>query len=686
MAQATDVRTIALIGPADAGKTTLTEAVAHACGAIGRKGTVADGTTVADYESEEKERKHSFQLAVLHLPRKSGLVEVLDTPGYPEFVADAISALTVAETGVLCIPASPSISFHARTLWARAEAAGVARAIVVTKPDTPNAELDAVLGALGGAFGDRCVPVTLPDALGAKFSRVFDALRPSSDAPAAVKDRAEAFRSTFTERVVEADEKLMETYLDSGSVTQDELDRIFPAALAKGTVFPVFFVDSVNGQGVPEFVRFLEQHSPSYAALGAHAAEGPDKSEVSVQADPAAPFAGFVFKTVHDKAVGEIQYVKVFRGTLTSEMAFNDPHSQKPVKVTGLSVIFGKDRKPTEQAGPGQIVSLAKIATPLHWGDTLHAGGTHGVPFTFRKPEMPRPTVALAVEPKRREDEQKISDALRKIMAEDPSFHTRRDPTTHEMVIEGLSELHLQIHLQQLHRRYGVEVATHVPRIAYKETIRAKAEGHYRHKKQSGGRGQFGEVYCRIAPRERGAGFEFVDDIVGGSIPRQFLPSIEKGMRSVLEHGVLAGCQVIDVTVSVYDGKFHEVDSDGISFEIAGRNAFKDAFLKARPVLLEPVMQATIAIPAHFMGVITGDLNSRRGRIVGMDSVGDQTLIKALVPLKELQQYATQLRSVTAGEGAFSMEFDHYDPMPGNLQDQIVAEYQAAHGHKHAEE
>jgi elongation factor G len=561
----------------------------------------------------------------------------------------------------------------------------VARGIVVTKLDAPNLDLDAVLGALNATFGDRCVPVTLPDALGPKITRVTSVLRPAADAPAGLKDRAASFLATFTERVVEADEKLMESYLDTGSVALEVLEKVISKALVAGSVCPVFFVDSLSGLGVAELLQFVDAYFPTLKDHGPRLAIGADQKEFGIAPDPSAAFGGLVFKTVHDKAVGEIQYVKVLCGHVSADLTILDPHSGKPVKVAGLSSIFGKDRKPIDGADPGQIVSFSKLATVLHFGDTLVGGNHHGPSYHFKKPEFPRPNVALAVSPKRREDEQKISEALRKIVSEDPTFHSRRDATTHELIIEGLSELHLQIHLQQLHRRYGVEVDTHLPKIAYKETIRAKADGHYRHKKQSGGRGQFGEVYCRIEPKERGAGFELVDDIVGGSIPRQFLPSIEKGMRSVLEHGVLAGCNVIDVRVSIYDGKFHEVDSDGISFEIAGRNAFKDAFMKARPTLLEPIMNVTIVVPGHFMGAITGDLNSRRGRIMGMDSVGDQSIIRALVPLKELQQYSTQLRSVTAGEGTFSMEFDHYDQVPGPLQEQIVADWQAHHG-KPAEE
>jgi elongation factor G len=680
MAQA-DVRTVALIGPADSGKTSVAEALAHASAVIGRKGTIDDGTTLADYEPEEKERKHSFQLAVLHLPRKSGALEILDTPGYPEFIADAIAALSIVETGVLCISAAAGVTFHARTLWARAEGAGVARAIVVTKLGSPNVELDSVLEAITAAFGDRCVPVTIPDALGPKLTGVVDVLHPPADLPGGLKDRAATLLGTFVERVVEADEKLMETYLETGAVAPEALEKAIPKALVERTVFPVFFVDPVAGHGVAELARFVETYFPTAKDRGARAAAGKDGTEVRVEPDSGGSLAAFVFKTVSDKAVGEIHCVRVLRGTIGHDTSFADPRSGKPVKATGLTTILGKDRKPLESAGAGQIVALAKIAIPLEFGDTLLAASEAGA-FHLPKPEMPRPTVSLAVEPRRREDEQKISEALRKLVAEDPTFHIRRDPTTHELVIEGMSELHVQVQLQKLHRRFGVEVTTRLPRIAYKETIRGKAEGHYRHKKQSGGRGQFGEVYCRVEPMERGAGFQFVDDVVGGSIPRQFLPAIEKGMRSVLEGGVIAGCQVIDVQVSVHDGKFHEVDSDGISFEIAGRNAFKDAFVKARPILLEPVMSVTIAVPSHFMGAITGDLNGRRGRIMGMDSFSDQTVIKAHVPLKEIQQYSTQLRSVTAGEGSFSMEFSHYDPVPGAIQEQIVVDWAAAHGHK----
>ncbi len=686
MAQSVDVRTLALIGSADSGKSSLAESLAHASGAISRKGSVADGTSVSDYEPEEKEKKHSFQLAALHLARKSGSLDVIDTPGYPEFVGDAIAGLAVVETGVLCLAASTTIPFHARSLWSRAESAGVARAIVVTKLDAHNVELDGVLATLGAAFGDTCVPVVIPDSLGPGVSRVVDVLTPGSDVPAPMQDRAAGFRATFVERVVEADEKLMEQYLEEGSVSPEALAAAIPKAMATRTVIPVFFADALRGLGVEEFLRFVDSYFPRAKDFGAHPAIGAEGSEIEVAADPSAPFAGFVFKTVTDKAVGEIQYVRVVRGTVDHDTTFLDPRSGKVVKATGISTIFGKDRKPVDAVGTGQIFALAKLSSSLHFADTLisahEPGSKEKGTFHFKRPDLPKPTVFLAVEPRRREDDQKISESLRKICAEDPSLSVERNSTTHELVLSGLSEMHLQVQLHRLHRMYGLEVNTHLPRIAYKETIRGKSEGHYRHKKQSGGRGQFGEVYCRMEPVERGGGFQFEDAVVGGSVPRQFLPAIEKGMRSVLEKGVIAGCEVIDVKAIVYDGKFHDVDSDGISFEIAGRNAFKDAFLKAKPILLEPVMNATIVVPQHFMGAITGDLNSRRGRIMGMDSVNDQSIIKAQVPLKELQQYSTQLRSVTAGEGAFSMEFSHYDQVPSNIQEQIVTEWTAAHGHK----
>ncbi|MBL8696525.1 MAG: elongation factor G [Planctomycetes bacterium] len=685
MAQVIDVRTFALVGPADSGKTTLAESLAHAYGAITRKGSVADGTTVADYEPEEKEKKHSFQLAVLHLPRKNGIVEMIDTPGYPEFIADAIAGLSVVETAAICIPAVGTIPFHARTMWGRAEAAGVARAIVVTKMDHPNVELDTVLEAIQSQFGDRCVPVTLPNALGPNAKQVVDVLRPAADADAGLRDRAAGFYATFVERVVEADEKLMESYLESGSVAPEVLEKAIARAMVAKTVVPVFFVNSATGLGIPELARFVELYFPRAVDFGAHVGVGPDGKEVQVSPSTTEPFAGFVFKTVTDKAIGEIHYVRVTRGTLDHDLPIADPHSGKPLKIGGILTLFGKDRKPTDHCVSGQLIAISKMQAPLHFGDTLLPaleGKDRGVVFHFKKPELPKPTVSWAIEPKRREDEGKIAETLRKIVAEDPSLHLRRDATTHELIIEGLSDLQINTQLHRLHRMYGVEVSTHLPKIAYKEAIRGKAEGHYRHKKQSGGRGQFGEIYCRVEPRERGAGFEFVDDVVGGSVPRQFLPAVEKGMRSVLEKGIIAGCEVIDVSVSVYDGKYHEVDSDGISFEIAGRNAFKDAFIKAKPILLEPIMDVTIVIPQALMGAVIGDLNTRRGRIMGMDSVGDQAIVKAQVPLKELQQYTTQLRSVTAGEGSFTLEFSHYDQVPSTLQEQIVSEWAAAHGHK----
>ena len=504
----------------------------------------------------------------------------------------------------------------------------------------------------------------------------MNVLQPAGDLPAELRDRAASYFNVLVERVVECDDALMEQFLEKGEIPRETLEKNFARAMVAGKLVPVLTVDAARALGLQEALGIIESYFPSPLDVPPRQASGPAGGTIAVSPEAGGPFAAYVFKTLSDPYVGKISYFRVFRGTLPNDGLFVSAKNPKPEKAHPQRIV-GKDLKGADRAVPGDIGALAKIES-LDYGDTFTA---EGAALAFPKPEQPRPMASLAVEPKARGDEQKIGASLHKLAMEDPTFVVRREAQTHEMIIDGLSDLHLQTMLQRLKRRFHVEVNTHLPKIPYKEAIAGRAEGHYRHKKQTGGRGQFGECFLRVEPLERGKGFEFVNDIFGGSIPRQFIPAIEKGVHETMERGVIAGCQVVDVKVSVYDGKFHEVDSDEISFKIAGARAFSDAFLKARPTLLEPIMDAEIAVPSHFMGQISGDLNTRRGRIMGMDAQGDIQIIKAQVPLAELLQYATQLRSITAGEGSFTMSFSHYDIVPGQIQEKIVAAHNATKAH-----
>jgi len=668
-----DVRNLCLVGHSDAGKTTLVDAIAHVSGVVSRRGSTADGTSLCDFEAEEKEKKHSLTSAIVRVPWKKRVFHWIDCPGYPDFVGDSHSALAAVETAVVVVNATQGPTFNTGQRFSEAERAGLGRAFVLTRCDAENLDFDAVLGAVREAFGDRVVPVTFPDGTGGAFTRVVDVLAPG-DVPAPLAERAAEFRTTLVERAVEADDALLERYLTEGAVPDEEVARVFPRAMASGAIFPLFVVDPVREIGVAEFLDRVEWGFPSPLEVPTRKAKAPDGTEVAVEPDPDGSLAAFVFKTLTDPYVGKVVYFRVFRGSLRADGTLPNPKTGRAEKLSSLGVPVGRELKGVEGAGPGDLVAVAKIEG-LEWGDTICG---EGAAVAFDRPDQPVPMTALAIEPKSRADEAKLSGALQKLAVEDPTFRIRRDPDTRELCIEGLSDLHLQVMLARLKRRFGVEVETRLPRVPFRETVQAKADGHYRHKKQTGGRGQFGECFVSIEARERGAGFEFVDDIFGGAIPRQFIPAVEKGIRESMERGVIAGSPVVDVCVRLTDGKYHEVDSDEASFKIAGARAFRDAFEKARPVLLEPIMNLEITVPVAYLGDITGDLNSRRGRIVGMDSNGSLQTIRATAPLSEVLSYSAQLRSITAGEGTYATTFSHHEVLPPHLAEKIISAYKAA--------
>lgn len=651
------IRNVAFLGTSDSGKTSLIEALAFHFGATKRQGSVAEGNTICDFSPESIAKKHSLQAAVVHLEGPYGQLNLIDTPGYSDFIADAVTALAAAGAAVITVAArNGPLPFHARRLWKLAGQMGCARAVVVTKADQENLDLEQIVQSIREGLGKVVVPFNLPDQVGPKFSGVHVA-----------GDQDGPWHQMLVDAVVEADDALMEKYLESGSVSEEEVEHYLPLAMEKGTLVPLFFAHPVKGIGVKELDEFIVKEFPT-ADMELEARRHPAVAGRT----PQERLVAVAWKVLTDKHLGQITYLRVLQGTIKTDQAVVHPHGGKGMKLTGLGSIFGKDLKPIASAGPGAIVAVTRVED-LRVGDVVVSEGS-AEPFRF---PLPEPFTSLAVRPKSRNDEQKISGELAKIAKEDPTFRVRRDPQTHEMIVDGVSELHLHTCLHRVESR-GVGVETSVPRIAYMETITGRAEGHYRHKKQTGGSGQFGEAYIRLHPNTRGAGFEFIDGVTGGAVPRQFIPAVEKGVVEQMARGIIASSQVVDVKVELYDGKHHEVDSDEISFKIAGARALQDAFLKAKPILLEPIMEVEIAVPSRFFGDVSGDLNTRRGRILGMDTDGDFQIIKANVPLAEVQGYSTPLRSMTAGEGSFSMKFDHYDQVPSYLQEKLVAEL----GHK----
>ncbi len=664
-----DIRNLVLLGHGGAGKTTLGEAMLHTAKVTGRLGSVDQGTSHLDYSEIEKERKHSVDPSLARFEHAGKTIYLVDAPGYPDFIGGAICALAGADVAAIVISATAGIEVNTRRLFKAAQDMKCAVVFVVNKMDAENVELETLLNQISETFGPACKPMNLPcDAA----QGVVDCF--ANDSGTSDFGDVAAAHTELTENIIEADEKLMEAYLGGEEIPAEKLASAFAQAMLSGTVIPVLFTSARKEVGVTELMDTAARYFPSPAETVSIrlVRGGPDSDAESVAlvADPAKPFVGQAFKITSDPFVGKLAWIRVLQGTAEADTTYALRDEKKSAKIGHLFTVQGKETQETKSAIAGEIFALAKVEE-IQTGDVLHAEATA---MFCSMPPSPVPMYSQAVAPKSRGDEQKISEALSRLAEEDPTFRAARDSQTNETVISGIGDLHLRIMLTKMKQRFDLEVETRPPKIPYRETITAKAEGHYRHKKQTGGAGQFGEVYLRVEPLDRGTGFDFVNDLFGESIPRQFLPAIEKGVNDVLHAGAIAGYPMQDIRVSIYDGKHHPVDSKEVAFRTAGKYAFVDAIGKAKPALLEPIVEMEITIPSHYMGDIASDLSSRRGRILGQDMLpGNMCCVKAQAPLAEVMQYNSQLRSVTGGQGSYTMEFSRYEPVPGNVQQQIVA-------------
>ena len=653
------IRNIAFVGHPSSGKTTLVDALAHITGASPRKGSVADKSSICDTEPEEQEKQHTLQLASVWAEWSDHTWTFLDTPGYPEFQAEVQSAMFGSDLVVGVVSCSSGVTYNLRTKMADAAAMGRGRAIVVTHLDADNASFEDTVAALREGIGEQCVPVLLPDQSGPGFSSVTRT----------VEDLESDWCGRLKDRVMDAceDEELMMEYLETQQLTEEQLEALTPSAIANGTLIPVIVCNPDSGLAVDKVLDYFLHRAPSPQSSPLRNGDGEP-----VAPDSSATLSGTVISVVTDPHVGKICLARIHQGTLgpADSVTCTDGKGEK---LGGLFRLVGKKRENVESAGPGDIVAFSKVEKMPTWSHFSVAGET---PIVMATPTVPKPMVALAVVPKSRADEQKIGEALNKLSAEDPSILVEHTQDTHELVLHGMSDLHLQLLFDRMQRRYGVEVETHLPVIAYRETVSKSSEGHHRHKKQSGGRGQFGECYMRIRPAEEGEGVVFADKVVGGAIPRNLIPAAEKGFREMANSGILTNGQVVDVVAELYDGKFHAVDSDEASFKLAGGRAFRDGFMKANPVLLEPVMKLEIHVPTDDAGTIFSDITSqRRGHVLDQSSEagGQITIIIAEVPLATVQTYHRDLKSQTAGEGSYSMEFSRYGPLPAAEQSKVLA-------------
>jgi elongation factor G len=674
-----NIRTVALVGHGVSGKTTLAEALLAKAGAIKEAGSVERGTTVSDTDPLEKAYQHSLRASLLHLDTQETRIHLIDTPGFPDFIGQAIGALDAVETAAVVVNAASGLEMITSRMMDWAAKRKLCRIIIVNKIDAENVDLPGLLAAIQATYGKECLPINLPADNGKRVVDCF--FNPSGDAD--FSSVAEAHRA-LVDQVVEVDEELMSLYLEQGEIAPDQLHAPFEKALREGHLVPVCFTSARTGAGVAELLDILVKLAPNPTEGNPplfYKGEGEAKEAFRSVPDPKLHVLAHVFKVVMDPFVGKLGVFRVHQGTVTKDTQLFVGDGRKPFKVGHLLMLQGAKSVEIDRAVPGDIAAVAKV-DEIEFDCVLH--DSHDEDHIHMQPlEFPTPMHGVAITPKKRGDEQRISDVLHRMTGEDPTLVIEHDAITNESVLRALGDLHLRSVLERMANQFKLEIDTRPPRIPYRETIMGSAEGFHRHKKQTGGAGQFGEVSLRIEPRERGAGFEFLDQTKGGVIPHQFMPAVQKGVEQVLSTGAIAGFPIQDVRVVVYDGKHHPVDSKEVAFVAAGKKAFLDAIEKARPTVLEPIVEVEIICPEENTGDIAGDLSSRRGQVTGTSGLQPGMLaVRGLAPLVELEGYSARLKSVTGGHGSWTMQLSHYEPAPPSLQQQLVAEYQKHRKHE----
>ncbi|MEE8340446.1 MAG: elongation factor G [Xanthomonadales bacterium] len=663
-----DIRNITLVGHTGSGKTTLVEALLVKSGKIGEAGTIERGSTTTDHDPLEKEFQHSLDSAIASFDSEGVHVNLIDTAGFPDFRGPTLTAMAATETTAVVINAHNGIELSTRRLMRRAKNRRLCRIIVISKMDQPGINLTQLVKNIREEFGPECLPLNLP---AENFSKVRDCFF-DTEGETDIFSLAEAHEA-IVDQVVEVNEDLMEKYLEGEDLSKDELHNAFEQALREGHLVPICFTSAATGAGLNEFLRLIKRLLPNPTEGNSPPilkGEGESAEQADVKPDPNGHVIAHVFKISNDPFVGKLSIFRIYQGTIRPDSQMYIGDGRKPFKVGHLFKIQGGKHEEVDAGIPGDICAVAKVED-IHYGAILH--DSHEEDNFHLKPlDFPKPMYGLAIQPKTRGQEQKLAQSITRLTEEDPCFVVEHNQELNETVIRGLGELHMRVMLQRMNSRYHVEVDTRPPRIAYRETVTRPAEGHYRHKKQTGGAGQFGEVFLRLRPLARGDGFKFINKVVGGSIPTNLIPAVEKGIRQIIAEGAIAGYQMQDMEVTVYDGKFHPVDSKEIAFVIAGRNAFLDAIHNAGPQILEPIVSVDVTVSDADMGDVTGNLAGRRARISGTESLsGNQVTIKADMPLSSLSDYHTELKSMTQGQGSYTMEFSHYDPVPHTVQREL---------------
>ena len=692
---APDIRNVALIGHGDCGKTTLASALLFVAGAVNRLGRVDDGTTVTDFDEEEVARKHTLSASLAFAEWNKNKINLIDTPGFANFLSDSRAGMNVADAALVVVDAVSGVEVQTEKVWEFANDIALPRVVVLNRVDRERASLERSLESLQGAFGRAVIPIQLPIGEEKAFHGVVDlvsmkAFTFATDGsgkmtdgaiPADLADRATAAREALVEMVAEADDSLMEKFFEAGTLTLEELVGGLQKGIRAARIFPLVCTSGLLNVGIQPLSDAIVSYLPSAADRPVKGKDPKSGEEVAREATDSGPYAAFVWKTVADPFAGRITMFRVMLGTLKADTTVHNATRDVQERLGHLLLLQGKTQVEVPEVKAGDLAAVAKLKDTLT-GDTI--GDKDSIRFTPMK--FPEPVLSYAVEPKSRGDEEKISGSLQRLQEEDPTIRSSRDGQTKELLLSGQGQLHIEVTVAKMKRRFGVEVSLKPPKIPYRETITAATEAQGRHKKQTGGHGQFGDCTIKMEPLPRGADFEFVDDIFGGSIPQQFRPAVEKGIQETRLRGFLAGYPVVDFRVTLIDGKFHQVDSNELSFKMAGRIAFKEAMAHARPTILEPIMNVEVYAPSDFAGDLMGDLNGRRGRISGMDTRGGMTVIKAQVPMAEMLTYEQHLTSATGGRGGYHMEYSHYEEAPAVIQQKIIAAAKAEKGEEAEEE
>ncbi|UCH78020.1 MAG: elongation factor G [Candidatus Coatesbacteria bacterium] len=680
------IRNIALVGHGDAGKTALAEDLLFRAGALPRRGRVEEGNTASDFDEEEVKRGFSVSAALLAATHEGHRLNLLDIPGSADFIADLVAGVRVVDLAVLVLNAVAGVEVGTERAWREAAASRVARAVVINKMDRERANFDETLRQAREAWeGVQFVVMTYPVGAEASFRGYLDVAAggaqlwegglsgepTAGEVPEDLADKHRELSRALLEAAAEQEDELMEKYFDTEELSAEEIARGLRRGIAAGKIVPVFCADAYDGVGGAALLRSVVRFFPSPADVPERLGLEPGGTkELERPAAAAAPLSGFVFKTVNDPFAGKLSYVRLYSGKVKGDDQVLDVTADAKFKVSALVEINGKQQKPVSELSAGELGAVVK-ADPLRTGDTIAAPGD---PIQYPELVLPEPVMPYAISPRSKGDEDKLISSLTKLTEEDPTFHIERNAETKELVASGMGEQHLQVMFSKLDSRFGVAVDAKLPRVAYRETIRKAAKAQGRYKKQTGGRGQFGDVWVEITPLERGAGFEFVNKIFGGAIPTKFVPSVEKGIVEAMAGGVLAGYPVVDLECKLYDGSFHTVDSSDMAFKIAGSLGFKKAFEEASPTVLEPIVEVTVRVPADYMGGVTGDLSGKRGRVMGMEPAGIFQEVKALVPQAEIFRFASDLRSMTGGKGSFEVRFSHYEEAPPDVAQKVIAE------------